>query len=29
VQQALADYHAQQVEQLERAMKEAEARRRG
>jgi len=29
VQQALADYHNQQVEQLEQAMREAEVRRRG
>jgi len=29
VQQALADYHDQQVEQLDRAMREAEVRRRG
>jgi hypothetical protein len=29
VQQALEAYHDQQVEQLEQAMREAEARRRG
>jgi hypothetical protein len=29
VQQALGEYHDQQVEQLEQAMREAEARRRG
>jgi hypothetical protein len=29
VQQALGDYHDQQIEQLEQAMREAEARRRG
>jgi hypothetical protein len=29
VQQALSDYHDQQLEQLEQAMREAEMRRRG
>jgi hypothetical protein len=29
VQQALGEYHDQQVEQLEQAMREAEVRRRG
>jgi hypothetical protein len=29
VQQALGEYHDQQLEQLEQAMREAEVRRRG